>query len=325
MPEFVWPWVWLLAPLPLLLRRLLPPAASTEAALRIGFIDELRELEPRQRSLWQRYPVLLPGLIWLLLLCAAARPQLTDRMPTLPDSGRDLLLAVDISGSMDYPDMRWGNQQISRLEMVQQLFGRFIDQRLGDRVGLILFGSQAYLQSPLTRDRQTVRRWLEEARIGLAGRDTAIGDAIGLAIKRLHQSPADRRVLVLITDGANSAGAVHPLSAARLAARAGLTIYTVGIAGNPAGPAGSNPDVDLDEPLLLEVAQRTGGQYFRASDLQQLQEVSRTLDRLQPAAQMAMVQLQGRVLYPWPLGLALLLSLLALRQPLQRILRRQRP
>ena len=320
MPEFIWPWVFVLAPLPLLLRMLLPPAIRDDAALRIDCIAELRELQPPRRRLWQRPALWLPVLIWLLLLCAAARPQWPERMPALPESGRDLLLAVDISGSMDFPDMQWQNEAVSRLALVQQLFGRFIAQRQGDRVGLILFGSQAYLQAPLTRDRHTVQRWLQEASIGLAGRDTAIGDAIGLALKHLQHSPAERRVLVLITDGANSAGSVHPLTAARLAASAGLTLYTVGIGGHAAGPAGTNPDVDLDEPLLQEIARIGHGQYLRAASLQQLQAVSATLDRLQPVALPGPLQQQGRPLYAWPLALALLLSLLPLRGALRESL-----
>src|SRR5690606_35402504 len=126
-------------------------------------------------------------------------------------SGRDLLVAVDVSGSMDYPDMQWQGQPISRLGLVQQLFGEFIEQRQGDRVGLILFGSQAYLQAPLTFDRRTVRTWLEEAQTVIAGPNTAIGDAIGLAVKRLRDLPADSRVLILITDGANNGGSLAPM------------------------------------------------------------------------------------------------------------------
>ena len=325
MPELLWPWVFLLLPLPWLLRRSLPPAAQPESALRVSFAASLQPLASQRSSLqrWSRW--WLPACIWLLLLTAAARPQLPASMPLEPDSGRELLLAVDISGSMDYPDMQWQGQPVSRLTLVQQLIGPFISQRLGDRVGLILFGSRAYLQSPLTRDRSTVRRWLQEARIGMAGRDTAIGDALGLAVKHLRNTPASQRVLLLITDGADSGSSLHPLTAARLAADSGLTVYSIGIAG-PNAAHSSDAEVALDEPLLQEIARRTGGRYFRVSSQNELQEVAALLDRLQPALHPADLPQQGRPLYVWPLLLALLLSLWpawpALRDLLARRLRR---
>ena len=159
--EFAWLWVFLLAPLPWLLRLLLPPADSGDAALRVGFLDELQALSGRRARAalpsWRQQAPL--ALLWFLLLCAAARPQWVGEPLPLPASGRDLLLAVDVSGSMDYADMQWDDEPISRLELVKRLLGDFIEGRRGDRVGLILFGSQAYLQAPLTFDRHTVRTW----------------------------------------------------------------------------------------------------------------------------------------------------------------------
>src|SRR5690606_15211252 len=231
MSELAWPWVFLLLPLPWLLRWALPPADSGDAALKVSFLQELQSLSGRRAS------ITLPGwrqqipyaLVWLLLLFAAARPQWLGEPLPLPSSGRDLLLAVDVSGSMDYPDMQWQGHEVSRLELVQQLFGDFIIERHGDRVGLILFGSKAYLQAPLTFDRQTVRTWLDDASPGIAGNNTAIGDAIGLAVKRLRERPAESRVLVLITDGANNGGEIEPLLAARLAAAQQVKVHTIGI------------------------------------------------------------------------------------------------
>ena len=317
MLEFAWPWTFLLLPLPWLLRLLLPPADSGEAALRVSFLDELESLAGRRARPrlpgWRRQAPF--ALLWLLLVLAGARPQWLGEPLPLPTSGRDLLLAVDVSGSMEYHDMRWQGDAVSRLSLVQHLFGDFIAGRTGDRLGLILFGTQAYLQAPLTFDRTSVRRWLDEAVVGIAGKNTAIGDAIGLAVKRLRQRPANSRVLILITDGANTGGEVAPLTAARLAADEGVTLYTIGIGADPeqagdTGPFGLNPGLDLDEPLLREIARLTGGEYFRARSQDELHDIARALDRLEPVSQTPTTVYQSTPLYPWPLAAAVLLSLL---------------
>ncbi|GAB3393510.1 vWA domain-containing protein [Azotobacter armeniacus] len=323
--EFIWPWVFLLAPLPWLLRLLLPPADSGEAALRVAFLDELESLSGRRARLRLR----LPGwrqqapfvLLWLLLLGAAARPEWVGEPLPLPTSGRDLLLAVDVSGSMEYADMHWQGETIGRLDLVKRLFGQFIEDRRGDRIGLILFGSQAYLQAPLTFDRQTVRTWLEEAMIGIAGKNTALGDAIGLALKRLRQRPAESRVLVLVTDGANTAGEIDPQVAARLAAEEGVRIHTIGIGADPQqhgllGQLGLTPGLDLDEPTLRAIAEQTGGEYFRARTSEELHAIEETLDRLEPVAQPPTQVRPTHPLYPWPLAAALLLGLLPVARTL---------
>ena len=331
--EFAWLWVFLLAPLPWLLRLLLPPADSGDAALRVGFLDELQALSGRRARAalpsWRQQAPL--ALLWFLLLCAAARPQWVGEPLPLPASGRDLLLAVDVSGSMDYADMQWDDEPISRLELVKRLLGDFIEGRRGDRVGLILFGSQAYLQAPLTFDRHTVRTWLDEAMIGIAGKNTAIGDAIGLAVKRLRQRPAQSRVLVLITDGANNGGEIDPMVAAQLAADEGVRIYAIGIGADPqqSGAFGSFgfSALDLDETSLRAIADVTGGEYFRARNQAELEQIELTLDRPEPVAQQPTLARPVLALYPWPLALALLGSLLLVGQVLwpellQRLRRR---
>ncbi|WP_277372408.1 VWA domain-containing protein [Pseudomonas sp. AA-38] len=332
--EFAWWWVFAFAPLPWLLRLLLPPADSGDAALRVGFLDELQALSGRRARAalpgWRQQVPL--ACIWLLLLCAAARPQWVGEPLPLPATGRDLLLAVDVSGSMDYADMQWDDEPISRLELVKRLLGDFIEGRRGDRVGLILFGSQAYLQAPLTFDRHTVRTWLDEALIGIAGKNTAIGDAIGLAVKRLRQRPADSRVLVLVTDGASNGGTLEPMTAARLAAEEGVHIYTIGIGADPQqsgvlGVFGFSSGLDLDEPTLRGIADTTGGEYFRARNLAELQQIEATLDRLEPVSQQPILARPAQALYAWPLSLALLGSLLLAGQTLwpqwpQRLRRR---
>jgi Ca-activated chloride channel family protein len=313
--ELAWPWVFALLPLPWLLRWLLPPADSGDAALRVSFLAELEVLAGRRRRValpnWrQQIPYLL---IWLLLLGAAARPQWLGEPLPLPSSGRDLLLAVDVSGSMELSDMQWQGEEISRLEMVQRLLGDFIVARRGDRVGLILFGSKAYLQAPLTFDRQTVRIWLDEARVGIAGNNTAIGDAIGLAVKRLRERPAESRVLVLVTDGANNGGEIEPLLAARLAADEQVKIHTIGV--------GAEPDADsllsqfgggaeLDETTLRGIAELTGGRYFRARSSLELKAIGKALDEIDPVTQQPAQARVAHALYAWPLAAALLGSLL---------------
>jgi Ca-activated chloride channel family protein len=223
-----WPWLLLLAPLPWLLRWLLPESSSSDLqALRVPWFSAVAG----GKAGWMRRPwlALVAALIWLLLLVAAARPQWVGEIESLPVTGRDLLLAVDISGSMDTQDMILNNTAVNRLKVVKKVAGEFIQRRHGDRVGLILFGSRAYLQTPLTFDTETTATLLDESEIGLAGRETAIGDAIGLAVKRLRDDAAADRVLVLLTDGANTSGEVQPLQAAEFAARDGLTVYTVGV------------------------------------------------------------------------------------------------
>ncbi|MGP9825993.1 vWA domain-containing protein [Ectopseudomonas khazarica] len=329
--EFAWPWIFLLAPLPWLLRLLLPAADSGDAALRVSFLDELQALSGRRARAalpsWRQQAPLV--LLWCLLLCAAARPQWVGEPLPLPASGRDLLLAVDVSGSMDYADMQWDDEPISRLELVKRLLGDFIDGRRGDRVGLILFGSQAYLQAPLTFDRTTVRTWLEESLIGIAGKNTAIGDAIGLAVKRLRQRPAQSRVLVLITDGANNGGSIEPLVAAQLAADEGVRIYAIGIGADPqqdglAGALGFNSGLELDEPTLRAIVDATGGEYFRARSQAELEQIELSLDRLEPVAQQPTLARPALALYAWPLALALLGSLLLVGQVLWPDLLRRR-
>lgn len=316
--EFHWPLCFLLLPLPWLYRRWLPPAQSRSAALQVGFMERLQALQPlagQPASAGRKWPFVV---VWLLLLCAAARPQLLGESLPPAVTGRDMMLALDLSGSMEFRDMQLDGEAVDRLTLVKHLLGEFIDRRRGDRLGLILFGSQAYVQSPLTHDRQAIGDWLEESFIGLAGRETAIGDAIGLAIKRLLDEPASSRVLILITDGANTAGTVSPLRAARLAAEHGIRIFTIGVGADTQAQDGVtaslrglqfDPSIELDEGSLQEIALLTGGSYFRARSEADLQAIYAQLDQLEPALRDGLPDRQATPLYPWPLALALLLSL----------------
>jgi Ca-activated chloride channel family protein len=308
-----WPWVLAALPLPLLARWLPSARPQLGRALHLPFYRELAELEQGSRRVPGRTRQILAWLAWALLVLAASRPQWLGEPVNLPVSGRDLMLAVDVSGSMAQEDYRLNGRSATRLDVVKAVAGRFIERREGDRLGLILFGSQAYLQTPLTYDRTTVQTLLQESVIGLAGRETAIGDAIALAVKRLREQPQDNRVLILLTDGTSTAGNITPLDAARLASQAGVRIYTIGIGGGPVGvrtPFGTlmQQASDLDPKTLQAIARESGGRFFQATDTNQLERVYDELDRLEPSIRDTRSYRPMQALFIWPAGLALLLS-----------------
>jgi Ca-activated chloride channel family protein len=313
MIHLAWPWMALLLPLPLLRLFLGTPAEPRGATVFVPIAAALPGTSTNIVTPSRRGRLIFTA-IWLLLVAAAVRPQWLGEPQPVPTSGRRVMLAIDVSGSMATPDMA-GNA--SRLHVVQSVAGQFIDGRRGDRVGLILFGTQPYLQAPLTADLTTVHKFLNEAVVGVAGTQTAIGDAIGLAIKRLRaesgteQNTAARQtILVLLTDGENDAGAMPPLEAAKLAAEAGLRIYTIGVGAAPdSGLFGmSAGNTDLDEDALKSIAKTTGGEYFRATDATALQAVYRQIDRLEPAAGTQQWLRPAEEWFTWPLAVALLLS-----------------
>lgn len=322
MIHFEWPWLLLALPLPWLLRWWLPPASTAQqAALRVPFLEDFTApgsgvggiRAPRRWALW------LALLAWCLLVLAAMRPQWLGDYIHIPVSGRDLMLAVDLSGSMQEQDFVLRGRRVDRLTAIKYVAGNFIDRRVGDRIGLILFGDQAYLQAPLTFDRKTVKTLLDEAAIGLAGRSTAIGDAIGLAVKRLRKRSEKDRVLILLTDGANTSGVVGPIQAAQLAAHEGLKIYTIGVGADEMmvqdmlfGMRKVNPSSDLDEKTLKKVASLTGGEYFRARDTRALEKIYGELDKLEPVKSDARQFRPRTALYYWPLGASLAIATLLL-------------
>ncbi|MGH8476907.1 MAG: vWA domain-containing protein [Methylococcales bacterium] len=316
--EFAWPWAFFLLPLPWLYRSMLPIAmGEASAALKVPFFYEFEQTRGYMRPpYFRRWQLFLAALIWCLLVASAAQPRWLGEPIQQSVSGRDLLLAVDLSGSMQERDFWIGNDPVDRLTATKSVAGQFIERRAGDRIGLILFGDQAYLQAPLTFDRETVAAFLDEAVIGLAGEKTAIGDAIGLAVKRLRKNPADQRVLVLITDGANTAGLVSPLKAAELAAREGLKIYTIGIGADEMiirdffGARRMNPSADLDEKTLSQIAEQTGGRYFRARDTRELEKIYALLDQLEAVEKEKQYYRPKTTLFHWPLGFALILAFL---------------
>lgn len=314
--EFTLPWIFLTLPLPLLVMWLMPRASSSQpTTIRVPFYAQIQSQQLQQASNPSRLKLLIAILIWFLLVSSAARPQSIDEPIQLPVLGRNLMLAVDLSGSMEAEDMIIGNRQLTRLSAVKVVAGEFIDRRVGDRLGLILFGDRAYLQAPLTLDRKTVKTLLQESVIGLAGKKTAIGDAIGLAVKRLRNEPEQNRVLILLTDGSNTAGSIDPLKAADLAAQEKIRIYTIGVGAESRmvrGVFGLSRTVssDIDEETLQAISDKTGGRYYRARDVQSLMQIYSLLDEVEPVAEDAETYRPINELYYWPLSAALLLSLL---------------
>ena len=316
MLTIAWPWLLLLVLLPLIVKWRKPGGQSVDApVLPVGhWLSDLPGVSRRGNAvpLWQQ---LLLFLMWTLLVIALARPQHVGEQVQMPVSGRDLMLVVDISPSMDEQDMVLQGRSINRLQAVKRVLDDFISRRQGDRLGLILFGTEPYVQAPLTFDLETVRTLMREAGLGMAGRATAIGDAVGLATKRLRDRPQDQRVVVLLTDGANTAGEITPDKATEIAAAASIRLYTIGIGAESMvqrGLLGSrrvNPSRDLDENLLTRMAQQTGGEYFRARSLPELELIYESIDQLEP------IELEGKFyrpvteLYVWPAGLAVLLWL----------------
>lgn len=333
--SLAWPWVLLTLPLPLVFHHFLAEAKGlSEAGLRVPSIDSFATLKDRsgteQFFNWRFWAA---ALAWLLLVVAAARPERIGEELDVPVTGRNLMLAVDLSGSMDQKDFELAGLRVDRLTATKAVASDFIERREGDRIGLILFGERAYLQVPLTLDRETVNILLMESFIGLAGEKTAIGDAITLAVRRIYEQKKDEgdQVLILLTDGANTAGEVPPLKAAELARQVGLRIYTIGIGAEQlevssliGGRRRINPSADLDEDTLTQIAQLTGGHYFRATDTASLQDIYKLVDELEPVEEPESGFRPVKSYYPYPLGLAFaLVALLCLVSLMQRFARRR--
>lgn len=315
MVQLEWPWMLLALPLPFLIRFLVPPLRAERATnLLVPFADDFAGADISGKPATSNRPLLwLASIGWILLVGAAARPVIVGEPVELQVSGRNLLLAIDLSGSMQTEDFLVNNRHITRLAATKEVAGAFIKRRVGDRIGLLLFGTRPYLQAPLTFDRQTVQTLLQEAVIGLAGEQTAIGDAIGLGVKRLTVLPAQNRVLLLLTDGANTAGSIDPEKAAEFAHQAGITIYTIGVGAEEMivsslfGRRRVNPSRDLDETTLTRVAEITGGRYFRARNTGELEEIYEVIDQIEPVNSGNQFFRETTEVFWWPLLAALLL------------------
>ncbi|MCD7097610.1 VWA domain-containing protein [Stenotrophomonas sp. MMGLT7] len=317
---FAWPWLWLALPLPLLMRWL-PAWRSRVPALRVPYGARLRTVGAAGADGHAAHlGTALLWLAWACLCAAAARPQQLGEAVMPPQQARQMMLAVDLSGSMSEPDMQLGGRVVDRLTAAKAVLADFLDRRAGDRVGLLVFGQRAYALTPLTGDRESVREQLRDSVVGLAGRETAVGDAIGLAVKRLREQPEGQRVLILLTDGVNTAGVLEPLRAAELAKAEHVRVYTVAFGGSGGYslfgiPIDAGGEDQVDEDTLRRIARETGGRFFRARDTEQLAGIYAELDRLEPV-QAAGPAVRPRIeRYVWPLAAGLALALLAFVLP----------
>ena len=307
--EFEYPWMFWFALLPLLM--LFLPALKIRAeALYVPYFKKLQQLkggpaaEGVQIARRGAFTIILMYVIWGLLILSAASPQLVGEPEKQIKTARNFLINVDISLSMETRD--WTDKQgqrVSRWEAVKEVMNEFISRRQGDRMGLILFGTQAYLQSPFTDDLEVVEALLKESEVGMAGAKTAIGNSIGKSVELFEQDSIQKKVMVLVTDGADSGSELKPIQAARMAATDSITIYTIGI--GTTGPQ----TYELDEYTLQEIAKASGGQYFRASDRLRLEEVYADLDLLEPIEYENQDFIPKRLLFYYPLMLAFILAM----------------
>ena len=309
---FAHPWLLLLAPLPWLIRGFLPAHLERKAAVRVPFLQRLSRLaglEPGSGVAVAKRPVsqwLVLSLAWLLVVAAIARPQWLEEPIIKELPMRDLLVAVDLSGSMETQDFTdAGGNTVDRLTAVKQVLDAFLARRDGDRVGLILFGSAAFVQAPFTGDIEVVRELLDEAQIRMLGPRTMLGDAMGLAINLFERSEVDERVLIVLTDGNDTGSLVPPERAAEIARDNGVVVHTIAI-GDPTAVG----EQALDEKTLKNIAVNTGGGYFRANDTQELESIYDHLDEINPRQVETQSYRPLSDLYYWPLAGAMLLTLL---------------
>lgn len=309
--ELASPWLLLFLFLPLLIWLFLPQAQEQgSAALSVPFYQAMQKIvvtEPRFAEASHALPLFYA--IWILLVIALAGPRWVGDPIPLQQEGRNIMMVVDLSGSMAITDMQEKGRIVSRLFVVKQAAKRFVQQRVGDRVGLILFGTKAYLQTPLTFDRHSILMRIDDASPGLAGQTTSIGDALGLAVKKLQDVAQSSRVIILLTDGVNNSGVIAPLKAAQIAQSEGIKVYTIGLGGNESRGFFNftSPNQELDEDTLKKIAQTTNGRYFRASDPQGLQEIYSKINQLEPVSQENVIIRPKQEYYMWPAGMALFL------------------
>jgi Ca-activated chloride channel family protein len=321
--EFNWPWAALLLLAPLLANRFWPrPEAAEERSVegeRVTLLHPHLEIlrasyrarEPGKPLATRLYRVML-YLLWAALVVSLMQPQWLKPHTEVKTAGYDLMLSVDASHSMDAMDFTAEGRQVSRMSVVKGVMDRFVDARRGDRVGLIIFGSQAYVLSPLSVDRLATRQLLDGVVPSIAGSGTALGDAIALGVKKLRERPPGSRVMVLIADGDNTAGNFLPLESARLAGLQGVRIYVIGVGSKEAsipiledGAVKYRTDLTMDEDTLQQIATLSGGAYFRATDTRALEEISRRINELEKTEVETRTALIPQPLYRWPLGVAL--------------------
>lgn len=308
------PWALALLPLPWLVWRFAPPHRERVRAIRVPFfrlITEAAEIEPSAgAAILTRSKAQMAAAIfvWVCLVLALARPERLGEPIVIETAARDIVIALDISGSMDDRDfIAEDGSRMQRLEAVKQVLGEFIDARDSDRMALIVFGTRAFVQAPFTEDLQSLKGFLDQTVVGMAGPNTAIGDAIGLAVRTFEASEVDQRLLILLSDGADTSSRMTPINAAEIAAQNGVTIQSIGV-GDP--EASGEDRVDLD--ALQDIAQRTGGSFFYAGDEAALIEVYAEIDALNPRVVETTSFRPKENLTYIPAGAALLVLLLAI-------------
>jgi Ca-activated chloride channel family protein len=310
--EFAYPLALLAAPLPILAWWLLPPQRERVSALRVPFFEPITAAAGSEaragavilRRRWLQLFVAV--LVWLLLVAGLAKPEWVGEPIVRTEAARDIMLALDLSGSMDYHDFPGedGND-VSRFEAVQRVVDRFVAEREDDRIGLIVFGTKAYLQLPFTRDLDTARALVDLMDVGMAGPKTALGDSIGLAIRSFETSEVDDRLLILLTDGNDTASKMTPINAADIAQLNGVEIYTIGI-----GDTAATGEDRVDFDVLSAIAARTGGEFYNAEDETALDAVYRRIDQTAVSDVRTQSWRPRQSLVHWPVGLAVILVLL---------------
>lgn len=327
--QFVWPYMALLIVVPLLVRLLWVKSTSSNRdetdetatdTLLHPAIENLQDCFKSKASsgtFANRFSSLLQALLWIFLTLAMMRPQWLEPYTETEALGYDLMLAVDASHSMEAMDFTVQGRQVTRMAVLKGVLDSFVKNRSGDRIGLVVYGSMAYVLSPLTYDLMAVRTQLHNLTANIAGQGTAMGDAIGLGVKKLRERPEGSRVLILVTDGDSNAGLIPPREAARLAAHEGVRIYAIGVGSTQEqvqiyedGQLTTRDDLTMDEEVLQQLAAFTGGAYFRASNTHALEEIYQRIDELEKTQANSRTMMIPHPLFRWPLLAALLVLLL---------------
>lgn len=314
--EFALWWAWLLLPLPWLLRRLTPPTQSS--GVRLALPKAARFISPRQVGqpvFWQVW--ILPSLIWTGLVAGLAQPQWVGEPISLEQEQREMYIALDLSGSMQADDMTLQGRQVTRLRAAHHILAEFIERRHGDRIGLIVYADEAFIYSPMTNDLNALAALTREAQIGLAGQRTALGDAVALSIRAFNDSNTSERVVLLLTDGMINSGTISADDALTLARNHQVRIHTIGIGADEMvvqgmfGQRRINPSAELDETFLTQLAQSTGGEYFRARNEEEMRRIYDVIDDLEPVLHDTHQMRPRRSLAHWPFAASAALTVLA--------------
>lgn len=332
--EFGLPWLFLFLPLPLLLL-LLSKKQTGGLSIRFpGVSARLPETNISTQTSWRRFiqKGMLPFLIWLCAIVAVAQPRWVGEPIALEQEAREILIALDLSGSMRQEDMVMNGERVTRLYAAHHILADFIRRRQGDRVGLIVYADSAHVYVPMTSDLDTVARLAEEAEIGLAGQSTALGDAIGLSIKYFLNRQSKQRVILMLTDGMINSGKINAEQAILLAKNNDVRIHTIGIGSDEIlvpglfGERRVNPNQELNEGFLSEVAHVTGGEYFRGRSVKEMERIYTLIDELEPVVSDAQFFRPQQSLVHWPLGIAMFfIALQAFTLWLKQMFRMLRP